>query len=137
MSLRRVLVIDDDPLILEVLKTVLDLEEFEVDTAEDGEAGLRRLADQRPDVIVCDVMMPGIDGLEVCRRIKGDPGTADLPVVLLTARDRSEDRAAGEAAGCDAYLIKPFSPLHLIDVIGAIQATGSPADDATVVDQGR
>jgi CheY-like chemotaxis protein len=137
MSLRRVLVIDDDPLILEVLKTVLDLEEFEVDTAEDGEAGLRRLADQRPDVIVCDVMMPGIDGLEVCRRIKGDPGTADLPVVLLTARDRSEDRAAGEAAGCDAYLIKPFSPLHLIDVIGAIQATGSPADDATVVDKGR
>lgn len=137
MSLRRVLVIDDDPLILEVLKTVLDLEEFEVDTAEDGEAGLRGLADQRPDVVVCDVMMPGIDGLEVCRRIKGDPGTADLPVVLLTARDRSEDRAAGEAAGCDAYLIKPFSPLHLIDVIGAIQATGSPADDATVVDKGR
>jgi CheY-like chemotaxis protein len=124
MSLRRVLVIDDDRLILEVLETVLDLEEFDVVTAADGQAGLDRLREHRPDVVVCDVMMPGIDGLEVCRRIKADPGTVDLPVVLLTARDRPEYRAAGEAAGCDAYVIKPFSPLHLIDVIGDVQASG-------------
>jgi two-component system, cell cycle response regulator len=124
MSLRRVLVIDDDRLILEVLETVLDLEEFDVVTADDGETGLDRLREHRPDVVVCDVMMPGIDGLEVCRRIKADPETVDLPVVLLTARDRPEDRAAGEAAGCDAYVIKPFSPLHLIDVIGDVQVPG-------------
>jgi CheY-like chemotaxis protein len=124
MRLRRVLVIDDDRLILEVLETVLDLEEFDVVTAEDGESGLDRLREHRPDVVVCDVMMPGLDGLEVCRRIKADPETADVPVVLLTARDREEDRAAGEAAGCDAYVIKPFSPLHLIDVIGEVQTSG-------------
>jgi CheY-like chemotaxis protein len=124
MRLRRVLVVDDDPLILEVLKTVLDLEEFDVVTAADGEAGLESLQQRRPDVVVCDVMMPGLDGLEVCRRIKADSTTADLPVVLLTARDREEDRAAGEAAGCDAYLTKPFSPLHLIDVISDGQGAG-------------
>lgn len=122
MSARHVLVVDDDPLILEVLQTVLDLEEFEVSTSPDGEGALELVEQQRPDVVVCDVMMPGLDGLEVCRRLKEAPATADLPVVLLTARDRAEDRAAGEDAGCDAYLIKPFSPLHLIEVIREIEA---------------
>jgi two-component system, cell cycle response regulator len=136
MRLRRVLVVDDDPLILEVLKTVLDLEEFDVVTAADGEAGLQRLRQQRPDVVVCDVMMPGIDGLEVCRRIKADPATADLPVVLLTARDRAEDRAAGEEAGCDAYLTKPFSPLHLIDVISDVQVEARPVEGSSAAEKG-
>jgi two-component system, cell cycle response regulator len=136
MSLRRVLVVDDDPLILEVLKTVLDLEEFDVVTAADGEAGLQSLRQQRPDVVVCDVMMPGIDGLEVCRRIKADPATADLPVVLLTARDRAEDRVAGEDAGCDAYLTKPFSPLHLIDVISDVQVEARPVEGSSAAEKG-
>lgn len=122
MRVRHVLVVDDDPLILEVLRTVLDLEEFRVSTATDGETGLQMLAQDRPDVVVCDVMMPGLDGLEVCRRIKADPATADLPVVLLTARDRAEDQQAGLEAGCDAYLTKPFSPLYLIDVITEIRS---------------
>jgi two-component system, OmpR family, response regulator MprA len=126
MSKRHVLVVDDDPLILEVLRTVLDLEEFRVTTATDGTSGLAMLAQDRPDVVVVDVMMPGLDGLEVCRRIKSDPATANVPVVLLTARDRVEDQQAGEAAGCDAYLTKPFSPLYLIDVIADIR-TGQSA----------
>ena len=131
MAKRHVLVVDDDPLILEVLRTVLDLEEFRVSTATDGETGLAMLAQDRPDVVVVDVMMPGLDGLEVCRRIKGDPATASLPVVLLTARDRVEDQEAGEAAGCDAYLTKPFSPLYLIDVIAEIRAGKSAAGGGT------
>ncbi|WP_052664497.1 response regulator [Nitriliruptor alkaliphilus] len=114
----RVLVVDDDPLILEVLRTILDLEDLDVACASDGDTALQLLADGPvPDVIVCDVMMPGIDGLEVCRRVKQDPRTASVPVILLTARDRAEDRAAGDAAGCDAYVTKPFSPLALIDRI--------------------
>lgn len=134
MGQRHVLVVDDDPLILEVLRTVLDLEEFRVTTATDGHTALQLLVDDRPDVVVCDVMMPDIDGLEVCRRIKGDPATADLPVVLLTARDRAEDQRDGEKAGCDAYLTKPFSPLYLIDVIrdvrsGRSQSSGGAAAD--------
>lgn len=126
----RVLVVDDDPLIREVLQTILNLRELEVTTASDGAEALALLAeDPLPDVVVCDVMMPGIDGLEVCRRIKGDPRTTSVPVILLTARDRAEDRAAGEAAGCDDYVTKPFSPLGLIERIcdfadGASPSTG-------------
>jgi CheY-like chemotaxis protein len=121
MGQRNVLVVDDDPLIREVLTTVLDLEELRVSTAPDGASALAMVAHDRPDVVICDVMMPGMDGLEVCRRLKADPATATIPVVLLTARDRPEDHEAGAAAGCDAYLTKPFSPLRLIDVIGEVR----------------
>ena len=122
----RVLVVDDDPLILEVLQTILDLEDLDVTTAIDGTTALELLEQGPvPNVIVCDVMMPGIDGLEVCRRVKSDPRTSAVPVILLTARDRAEDRAAGEAAGCDAYLTKPFSPLALIDRIGELAGSGA------------
>jgi CheY-like chemotaxis protein len=114
---RTVLLVDDDPLILEILRTILDLEEFAVTTVSDGRQALETVAETRPDVVVCDVMMPELDGFEVCRALKSQPTTADLPVILLTARDRPEDREAGEDAGCDAYLTKPFSPLQLIDVI--------------------
>jgi CheY-like chemotaxis protein len=119
---RTVLLVDDDPLILEVLSTILDLEEFDVVTASDGGKALASVERSRPDVVVCDVMMPEIDGLEVCRRLKAAPETADLPVILLTARDRPEDHRAGEEAGCDAYLTKPFSPLQLIDIIRDLRA---------------
>jgi two-component system, cell cycle response regulator len=117
-----VLLVDDDPLILEVLRTILDLEEFDVVTAPNGRDALAAVDGARPDVVVCDVMMPGIDGLEVCRRLKSDPATVGLPVILLTARDRPEDRRTGEEAGCDAYLTKPFSPLQLIDIIRDVRA---------------
>ncbi len=115
------LVVDDDPLILQVLRTILDLEDLEVACVEDGSLALAHLdADPLPDVIVLDVMMPGIDGLEVCRRVKADPRTAAIPVLLLTARDRGEDRTAGFTAGCDDYMTKPFSPLALIERIAAL-----------------
>jgi CheY-like chemotaxis protein len=123
---RTVLLVDDDPLILEVLRTILDLEEFEVTTASDGREAIDAVERRRPDVVVCDVMMPGVGGLEVCRTLKAAHETADVPVILLTARDRPEDRQAGEDAGCDAYLTKPFSPLQLIDVIRDVRiATGA------------
>lgn len=113
----HVLIVDDDPVLLEVLATVLDLEEFSVTTALDGEQALASVATTSPDMVVCDVAMPVLDGLEVCRRLKAAPATAMIPVVLLTARDAPSDREAGIAAGCDAYLTKPFSPLYLIDLI--------------------
>jgi two-component system, cell cycle response regulator len=75
-------------------------------------------------------MMPEVDGLEVCRRLKSDPATVDLPVILLTARDRPEDRQAGEDAGCDAYLTKPFSPLQLIDIIRDVRVNQRDARGA-------
>ena len=117
---RRVLIVDDDALILEVLRAILDLEEFDVLTAPDGETGLQLVHDGAPDVVVCDVMMPGMDGYAVCRAIKGDPRTASIPVILLTARDLEDDVVRGKEAGCDSYLTKPFSPLALIEELGSL-----------------
>lgn len=117
---RAVLVVDDDPLILRVVATVLDLEEYEVLTATSGSEALEILATGAPAVVVSDVMMPGMDGLELTRRIRANGSTADLPVILLTAKDTDQDRVAGLDAGGDAYLTKPFSPLELIDAIDAL-----------------
>lgn len=115
----HVLVVDDDPLVRDLLATFLDHEEFRVTTVADGAAGLRILADGHPDVMVCDVVLPDIDGLEVCRRAKADPRTADTPVILLTGHFDSGGRQAAEAAGCDAYMTKPFRPLELLEAIRA------------------
>jgi len=120
---QHVLLVDDDEVLLEVLATVLGLEEFTTTTAAGGDEGLAAVAAHRPDVIVCDVTMPQTDGLEVCRRLKADPTTASIPLVLLTARGGAEHRAAGLEAGCDAYLTKPFSPLQLIEVLRDVRAT--------------
>ena len=116
--MRRVLVVDDDPLIIEILRTILDLEEYDVTAASDGESALEVVGDNDLDVVVLDVMMPGIDGFEVCRRIKDGPDAP--PVILLTARDNEDDHAAGKEAGCDGYLTKPFSPLALLDMIDGV-----------------
>ena len=123
---RDVLLVDDDPVLLEVLSTVLDLEEFTVATAPDGEQALAAVARHQPQVVVCDVAMPGIDGFEVCRRLKADPATSQLPVVLLTSHGGPQERQAGLDAGCDAYLAKPFSPLELIGRLREV--TASTAD---------
>lgn len=116
---QRILLVDDDPALLEVLTTVLNLEELDVIPAGAGDTALEIVGRERLDVVICDVGMPDPDGLEVCRRLKADPATADLPVILLTARDTDEDRDRGYAAGCDAYLTKPFSPLELLELIRA------------------
>lgn len=124
---QRILVVDDDALTREVLQTILDLEAFVAVFAADGTEALRRLEEDGPfDAVVTDVMMPGLDGVELCRRIRAssDPTQAGTPVILLTARDRRADREEGLAAGCDAYLTKPFSPLHLIDTIESLHRKG-------------
>lgn len=117
---RRVLVVDDDRLTLEILATILDLEHFEVTTAAGGAEALASLDDDLPDLVVCDVMMPEVDGLEVTRRIRLRTDGQDLPIVLLTARDRPADRTAGMAAGATVYVTKPFSPLALIRTLSEL-----------------
>jgi two-component system response regulator MprA len=103
----RILVVDDERAVREALDRALRLDGFEVTLAPDGEEALRALADTRPDAIVLDVLMPGLDGLEVCQvmRRMGDR----TPVLMLTARDAVSDRVAGLDAGADDYLVKPFA----------------------------
>ncbi|NKQ58427.1 response regulator transcription factor [Amycolatopsis sp. K13G38] len=106
----RVLVVDDDETVRDVVRRYLEAGGFTVEMAGDGEECLRRFAVQRPDLVVLDVMMPGLNGLEVCRRLRQ---TSQVPVVLLTALGEEENRIAGLQLGADDYVTKPFSPREL------------------------
>ena len=113
----RVLVVDDDPVILELIRLNLELEGHEVTVAEDGVMALQRARDAHPDVLVLDVMLPEIDGFEVCRRLQQDPTTATIPVVLLSARALASDVETGWEAGAVEYVTKPFDPLDLVEIV--------------------
>ncbi|HEV2365207.1 MAG TPA: PleD family two-component system response regulator [Caulobacteraceae bacterium] len=109
----RILVVDDLEANLRILKAKLEAEYYEVRTAADGESALKMAQDDPPDIVLLDVMMPGLDGFQVCRRLKGDPCTAHVPVVLVTALDSRADKIAGLEAGADDFLTKPIDDLML------------------------
>ena len=112
----RLLLVDDDAGLRALLRTTFEVVDIDVDEADSARVADARIAAQRPDVIVLDVLMPGESGLEFCRRLKADPGTRDIPVVLLSGSDGGT-LAAGDAAGADAFVRKPFSPLELLSVV--------------------
>lgn len=114
------LVVDDDPQVLGLLRLNFEMEGYDVSCAADGTEALEVVARDNPDLVVCDIMMPGIDGLEVVRRLRADPATADLPVVVLSAKAMRSDLRAGMEAGADEYVTKPFDPVELIDVVGRL-----------------
>jgi two-component system cell cycle response regulator len=109
----RVLVVDDIPANVKLLEARLGAEYFEVSTASSGEQALAKIAKEAPDIVLLDVMMPGMDGFEVCRRIKTNPESAHLPVVMVTALDQVSDRIQGLEAGADDFLTKPVNDLAL------------------------
>ncbi|MFO0388001.1 MAG: response regulator transcription factor [bacterium] len=116
--MNRLLIVEDQPDIRKLISMTLEFSDFEVHEAEDGSSGLQLVERIRPVIVLLDVMMPGeLDGIQVCERIKKNPHTAHIKVVLLTARGQKTDLEVGKKAGCDAYLVKPFSPLQLIDTI--------------------
>ncbi|HEY3506951.1 MAG TPA: response regulator [Actinocatenispora sp.] len=110
----RVLVVDDDPDIVRFVEMNLRFEGFDVAVAVDGVQALAEIGRYRPDLVLLDVMMPDLDGVEVTRRIRADPLTAGLPVIMLTAKGLGADRVAGLTAGADDYIIKPFDTLELV-----------------------
>ena len=117
----RILIVEDQPDICKLIRMTLEFGDFEIHEAHDGESGLNMARAIKPDVIRLDVMMPGLlDGYQVCDRIKKDPELRTIKVAMLTARGQATDLAAGEAAGADAYLVKPFSPLELIDRVESL-----------------
>ena len=114
---QTVLVVDDDPKLVRIVEINLTQEGYRVRTAGDGEAALAAVAEERPDLVVLDVMMPGIDGFEVLKRLKADAASADIPVVMLTARAQDEDVFEGYGMGAQWYLTKPFEPEELRRVV--------------------
>ncbi len=123
----RVLVVDDDPPLLRMLARSLTAEGFDVTTAHDGGAALMAAERSAPDVIVLDIAMPAIDGLSVCRRLRGRG--LPTPILMLTARDAVADRVAGLEAGADDYLVKPFAIQELIARLHALTRRGKQADE--------
>jgi len=122
--MKRVLIVEDRADIRKLIRMTLEFADYEIHEASDGRAGLDLARDTRPDIALLDVMMPGeLDGLQLCRQLRSDPAMRHLKVLLLTARGQQRDREAGQLAGADAYLVKPFSPLQLIETIERLLTT--------------
>lgn len=117
---KSVLVVDDEPAVCTLLEVVLGEAGYGVERAEDGEQALEHVRESPPDVCVLDVMMPRVDGWEVLRSVRANPATADLPVVMLTAKGDPQDRLRGWKLGCDAYVPKPFDPSDLVREVTAV-----------------
>ena len=114
----RVLIVDDEPNIVLSLQFLLSREGYEIDIARDGESALEIAARNPPDLVVLDLMLPGLDGYEVCRRLRAAPATAAAKIVVVTARAREAERVRGLEEGADAYVTKPFSTRQLIATVG-------------------
>lgn len=119
----RILIIEDDEAILRVLRRALSYEGYRVDTAPDGESGLNQARDYHPDLVILDWMLPGMDGLEVCQRMRAG---GSVPVLMLTAKDTLQDRVQGLDAGADDYMVKPFELDELLARVRALLRRTQP-----------
>ncbi|MDH7568672.1 MAG: response regulator [Armatimonadota bacterium] len=124
---KRILVVDDERHIVRLVQVNLERAGYEVVTAFDGKEAVSKVKDVRPDLIVCDVMMPYMDGFEVLRTIRADPETREIPFIMLTAKAQDADIFRGWSSGVDAYLTKPFNPMELLAFVKRIfQALENP-----------
>jgi two-component system phosphate regulon response regulator PhoB len=130
MAKERIVVIEDDPDILEVIRYNLAREGYQVTAAGDGEVGHRLVVDQLPDLVLLDLMLPGRDGLDICRQLKADPATQAVPVVMVTAKSEESDIVLGLGLGADDYVPKPFSPRELLARVQAVLRRASRQDES-------
>jgi two-component system phosphate regulon response regulator PhoB len=123
----HILIVEDEAPLVELLRYNLERTGYRVSTAGDGEAAMRSIDEDRPDLVLLDWMLPLMSGIEVCRQLRRAPGTANIPIILLTARGEEHDRVRGLDAGADDYVSKPFSPAELIARIRAVLRRIRPA----------
>ncbi len=121
---RRVLLIEDEPNIIEAIRFILSRDGWDVETLADGSTAAERVRTARPDVVILDVMLPGRSGFDILDELRADPATAALPVLLLTAKGQTADRARAEAAGASRYMTKPFSNA---DILASVRALAGAA----------
>jgi two-component system phosphate regulon response regulator PhoB len=130
MSKQRIAAIEDEPDILEIVGYNLEKEGYEFIGETDGEEGLSLVRRELPDLVLLDVMLPGIDGLEICRRLKYEAATREIPVIMVTAKSEESDVVLGLEVGADDYLTKPFGPRELVARVRAVLRRGKvPLDD--------
>jgi two-component system, OmpR family, alkaline phosphatase synthesis response regulator PhoP len=137
MARGRILVIDDEKDLTELVRYNLEKEGFTVRSALDGESGLSLATKEPPDLVVVDLMLPGIDGLDVCRALRSDKRTTRIPIIMLTAKSAESDRILGLELGADDYVTKPFSPRELVARIKAVlRRTATPQMPAEIIQRG-
>ena len=134
---QRVLIVEDEPDIRELLVFHLEREGYHVTKSKSGAEAVRLAHASPPDLVLLDLMLPEMDGLEVCRRLRGDPVTQAIPIVMLTARGDEVDRVLGLEMGADDYVVKPFSPRELIARIRAVLRRARPAPGTAPITVGR
>ena len=120
----RIFILDDEPDVVGLLRIILEKEGFEVECETDARGGLSRLLDQPPDLLVLDLMMPGVDGFEVLKLLRQDFVRPRFPILILSARTGTEDKIQSLQLGADGYLCKPFSPRHLIEEVRRLVGDG-------------
>lgn len=120
MNKKKILVVDDEPDQVEMIKMLLEANDYEVVAAYDGGQALTKARAERPDLIILDLMLPVMEGFEVCRLLKFDAKFANIPIILFTAKASDEDRKAGEEVGASAYINKPFDPDVLLGKIKSL-----------------
>lgn len=124
--MKKILIVDDQVEVRELVQVTLEVGDYQILSAENGKEALELARAEHPDIILMDIMMPGsdIDGLEACRQLKSDPETADITIVMLSAKGQESDIEAGKAAGADDYFTKPFSPIALIEKVEQVIGEG-------------
>jgi len=119
---KKVLIVEDDPGVLRATSYILEKEGYEVLIAQNGLEGLKKAREDSPDLLILDVMLPGIDGFEICHSLRGEPQTADLPIVMFSAKGQASDIATGMKMGADDYLTKPVDRTVLLDKVAGLLA---------------
>ena len=125
----HVLIVEDEPPLVELLSYNLEKAGFQIHIARDGEEALLAVEERKPDLILLDWMLPYVSGIEICRRIRRNPETRNVPIIILTARGEEDDRIRGLEAGADDYVVKPFSPSELVARVRAVLRRTRPAFD--------
>ena len=120
--MKKILIVDDQIEVRELVQVTLEIGDYQILSAENGQQAIEIAKAEHPDIILLDIMMPGsdIDGIEACRRLKADPATADITIVMLSAKGQENDIEIGKTAGADHYFTKPFSPIALIEKVEAV-----------------
>ena len=137
MGMKRITVVEDEPAIAEILEYNLEQAGFEVEVIREGDLALVAIRRRVPDLILLDLMLPGLDGLELTRLLKRDPATADVPLIMLTAKDGETDRIVGLELGVDDYVTKPFSPREVVLRVKAVLRRGQSGAAGTLLEAGQ